>query len=194
MDENTKGYVLRRTDAGVNISFGNGIIGFQPAAGSTIRTSLTLTEGEDGNVIAGAVKAGERIYNETDAGITELVSYTVVNPIGATGGADEEGVEDVRRNAIANISALERTITEQDYIDSNIIIDDSPIGPNSLPVLKRSDVKVNEIALFVTLLYLDDIVPTRNAFELFDSTVIPRKTIIDVLQVSVLTTIYMLII
>lgn len=180
MDENTKGYVLRRTDAGINLSFGNGIIGYQPPAGSTIEVSLILTEGEDGNVITGSIQTGERIYNETDAGINELVSYTVVNTIGATGGTDEEGVEDVRRNSIINLTALERTVTEQDYINSNIIIDDSPIGPNSLPVLKRSDVKVNEISLFITLLYLDDIVPTRNAFKSFDSLTVPRKTVIDI--------------
>ncbi len=180
MDENTKGYVMRRSDTGVNISFGNGIIGYQPPAGSTVRIALTLTEGEDGNAIAGSIRTGERIYNETDAGVNELVSYTVVNTIGATGGSDEEGVEEVRRNSIINITALERTVTEQDYIDSNVIIDDSPIGPNSLPVLKRSDVKVNEISLFITLLYLDDIVPTRNAFETFYDLVVPRKTVLNV--------------
>lgn len=180
MDENTKGYVLRRTDAGVNIAFGNGIIGYQPVAGSTVRVTLTLTGGANGNVISGVIRSAERIYNETDAGVTELVSYEIVNPVAASGGEDEEGVEEVRRNAIANIAALERTVTEQDYIDSNIIIDNSPLGPNSLPVLKRSDVKVNEICLFITLLYLNDIVPTRNAFTEFNTTLVPRKTIINI--------------
>lgn len=182
MDETSKGYVLRRTDTGMIVSFGNGIIGYQPPAGSTVAISLVLTDGEDGNVIAGTIRSGERIYNETDAGVTELISYTVVNIISAAGGSDEEGVEEVRRNAIANLPARERTVSEKDYIDSNIIIDDSPIGPNSLPVLKRSDVKVNEISLFITLLYEDLIVPTRNAFEEFSAstTVVPRKTIIDI--------------
>ena len=180
MDENSKGYVLRRNDTGIDLSFGNGIIGYQPPAGSTVRVTLTLTEGEDGNVISGSIRSGERIYNETDAGVTEIVDYTIVNAVAATGGEDEEGVEAVRRNAIANIAALERTVTEQDYIDSNIIIDNSPIGPNSLPVLKRSDVKVNEIELFITLLYQGEIVPTRNAFTDFDTLVVPRKTLIDI--------------
>jgi hypothetical protein len=180
MDENTKGYVLRRTDTGANISFGNGIIGYQPPASSTIRVTLVLTEGEDGNVIAGSIRTGERIFNTTLAGVNEIVDYTLVNPVGATDGSDEEGVEEVRRNSIANIAALERTVTEQDYIDSNIIIDDSPIGPNSLPVLKRSDVKVNEICLFVTLLYQEAVVPTRNAFATFNDTIVPRKTILNI--------------
>ena len=180
MDENTKGYVGRRSDTGIDLSFGNGIIGYQPPAGSTVRTTLTLTQGEDGNVISGSIRTGDRIYNETDAGVTEVVDYEIVNTVAATGGADEEGVEEVRRNSITNLTALERTVTENDYINANIIIDDSPIGPNSLPVLKRSDVKVNEIALFTTLLYQDDIVLTKNAFYDFNSTVVPRKTVINV--------------
>jgi hypothetical protein len=180
MDENTKGYILRRTDDGVNVAFGNGIIGYQPPPSSTVRFTLTLTQGEDGNVISGTIRSAERIYNETDAGVTELVSYEVVNPIAATGGEDEEGVEEVRRNSIINLTALERTVTEDDYVNSNIIIDNSPIGPNSLPVLKRSDVKVNEICLFITLLYLGEIVPTRNAFTQFNTTEVPRKTIVNI--------------
>ena len=180
MDENSKGYVLRRSDTGVNLAFGNGIIGYQPPAGSTVKTTLTITEGLNGNVIAGSIRSGDRIYNTTDAGINELVSYTIVNTVAATGGKDEEGVEEVRRNAIANIAALERTVTEQDYKDSNIIIDNSPIGPNSLPILKRSDVKINEIELFMTLLYQGDIVPTRNAFSTFTNNIVPRKTIINI--------------
>ena len=181
MDENTKGYVLRRTDTGIGLSFGNGIIGYQAPAGSTIEVSLILTNGENGNVIAGSIRTGARIYNTLLSGVTELVNYTVVNIIGATGGTDEEGIEDVRKNSIINLTALERTITEHDYINSDIIIDGSPIGPNSLPVLKRSDIKINEISLFITLLYLDDIVPTRNGFTTFNnSDPVPRKTVIDI--------------
>ena len=180
MDENTKGYVARRSDTGINLSFGNGIIGYQPPAGSTVRTTLILTKGEDGNVIAGSIRSGDRIFNETDAGVTEIVSYELVNTVAATGGADEEGIEEVRRNSITNLTALERTVTENDYINANVIIDDSPIGPNSLPVLKRSDVKVNEIELFITLLYQGEIVPTRNVFTSFDDLIVPRKTVINV--------------
>jgi len=180
MSETTKGYVSRRNDTGINLSFGNGIIGYQPPAGSTVRTTLTLTKGEDGNVIAGSIRSGDRIYNETDAGVTEIVSYDIVNTVSATGGADEESVEEVRRNSIINLTALERTVTENDYINANVIIDNSPIGPNSLPVLKRSDVKVNEINLFITLLYQDLIVPTRNVFTGFDDLIVPRKTVLNV--------------
>jgi hypothetical protein len=180
MDENDKGYVLSRTEVGMNLAFGNGIIGVQPPPGGTLRVTLSLTQGEDGNAIAGSVKSGERIYNETDTGTTEIVQYEIVNTSAAIGGLDEESIDEVRRNAIINITALERLVSENDYINADIIIDDSPIAENSLPVLKRSDVKYNEIMLFITLLFEDEIVPTRNVFwEFATGTVtVPRNTIL----------------
>jgi hypothetical protein len=182
MDQNTKGYVLTRNEVGMELAFGNGIIGFQPPPGGTVRVTLELTEGADGNAIAGSIRTGERIYNTNDSGITEIVDYTIVNVTAATGGTDEESIEEIRRNAIINITALERTVSENDYINADVIIDDSPIASNSLPVLKRSDIKVNEIMLFVTFLFGSDIVPTRNVFYTFaeGTTNVPRNTILTV--------------
>lgn len=182
MDENTKGYVLTRNEIGMDLAFGNGIIGYQPPAGGTVRVSLSLTEGADGNVIAGSIRTGDRIYNTNDAGLTEIVQYSIVNTIAATGGSDEESIDEIRRNSIINLTALERTVTESDYINANIIIDNSPIAENSLPVLKRSDIKVNEIMLFISLLFGNEIVPTRDIFWSFPSGTVsvPRGTILTV--------------
>ena len=179
MDSSTKGYVLRRNDSGANIQFGNGLIGYQPNPGSTIIVDLSLTQGEDGNVIAGSINTGDRIYNTNDAGITEIVQYDLTNPAPAFNGMDEESLEVIRQNAIINISALERTVTENDFVNANVIIDDSPIGANSLPVLKRSDLRVNEISLFSTILFGSDLVPTRDVFKTFDTIYIPRQTVIN---------------
>jgi len=175
-----RGYVARRSDAGVIVYFGNGLIGYQPPAGSLIRFTVTNTEGEDGNVISGSITSGERIYAQVD-GVTQIVEYTVTNTAAAVNGADEESLEETKRNAIVNLTALERTVTENDYKNANIIIDDSPIGANSLPVLKRSDIKVNEIDLFTTLYYGDELVPTRDIFYTFpiSPTTIPKNTILN---------------
>ncbi|MFW9871851.1 MAG: DUF2793 domain-containing protein [Candidatus Thorarchaeota archaeon] len=178
MDDTTKGYVARRTDTGLSLQFGNGLIGYQPEAGSTVRVTLSLTDGSDGNVIAGSINSSDRIYNTTLAGVTEVVQYEITNTSPASGGDDEESIEQIRQNAITNLTALERIITENDFVNANTIIDDSPIGQNSLPVLKRSDLKINEIALFSILLFSTDLVPTRNVYETFSSTTIPRNTII----------------
>jgi hypothetical protein len=189
MDENTKGYVLTRNETGMTLAFGNGIIGYQPPAGGTVKVTLELTQGADGNVVAGSIRTGDRIYINTDAGNTEVVQYDIVNAVAATGGEDEESIDEVRRNAITSITALNRTVTENDYINANVIIKNSPISDNSLPVLKRSDVKVNEIMLFVTLLFNSGIVPTRNAFYTFapGTTSVPRNTILTINSVEYYT-------
>jgi len=188
MDETDKGYVSRRTDVGRRISFGNGLIGVQPTPGSTVVTTTAVTQGSEGNVIAGSIRTGDRIYLTTLAGVTQIVNYEVVNASPAFNGADEESLEEVRRNAIASIRSLERLVTEQDYKDINVIVPDAPIAQNSLPVLKRSDLQVNEIALFSGILFgsgteeVDQLVPMRNAvFNLSGgTTTIPRDTIITI--------------
>jgi len=179
MESTTKGYVKRRNDTGFNLQFGNGLIGYQPEAGGTVRVTTELTKGADGNVITGSV-TGKTTDLKTRISDDEgrAVTYTVTNPAPGTGGVDEESIEEVRRNAIINITALERLVTENDYINTNIIIDDSPLSQNSLPVLKRSDIKVNEISLFSTLLYGDVIVPARNIKYNFLTQQVPRGTVL----------------
>jgi hypothetical protein len=180
MDNNDEGYVARKSDTGLTISFGNGLIGVQPPPGGLVNVTTRLTQGEDGNVIAGSIVSGDRIYNTTQAGVTQVVNYSVVNTSASINGSDEESLEETRSNAITNLTALERTVTENDYKNIDTIIDGSPIAPNSLPVLKRSDLKANEIALFTTLTFNGSIVPTRNAFSDFIDLSIPRNTIVNV--------------
>jgi len=174
MDSNDKGYVRTRTDDGFILSFGNGLIGFQPPAGATVRVSTEVTEGADGNVIASSVSTGDRIYDEN-----KTVDYTVTNTSAATGGADEESIEQIRNNAIVNLTALNRIVSENDFVNADTIIENSPLGANSLPILKRSDLKVNEINLYTTLNYSDAIVPTRSIYSTFASNTIPRQTVIS---------------
>ena len=190
MSSTDKGYVSRRTGFGRRLYFGNGLMGVQPIPGSTIRVTVQETDGADGNVIAGSIKSGERVYNIADSGIQQIVNYAVTNPSPATGGEDEEDVEDIRSNAIANIKSLGRLVTYDDYTHTDVVLTStdedlvSPIAPNSIAILKRSDIKVNEIMLFTTLLYgtengtteddtltvVDQLVPMRNAWFSVDST------------------------
>jgi|ADurb_Leu_03_Slu_FD_contig_121_114291_length_11920_multi_3_in_0_out_0_4 hypothetical protein len=174
------GYVSRRTSFGRRVYFGNGLIGFQPLPGSTVKVTVYETEGADGNVIAGSIVSGDRIYTVTLAGYTRILNYSVVNTSDAFGGEDEESIEEIRSNAIANLTALGRLVSETDYKAANVVIEDSPLAGASVPVLKRSDVKVNEIQLFTSILFGTDIVPTRNVVLETDPSVvyIPRDTII----------------
>ena len=169
MSPTDQGYVSRRIDTGRRLSFGNGLFGFQPVPGSTVLVTTRITNGEAGNVIAGSIKDGGKLYIVTGGGATQLVDYTVINASPAFGGIDEESLESVRRNSIASLTSLNRLVTENDYKNINLIVENSPIAQNSLPVLKRSDLQVNEIELFTAIIYgtgsdvVDNLVPTRNS-------------------------------
>ena len=168
MSATDKGYVSRRTDSGRRLTFGNGLIGEQPIPGSQVLVTIQTTEGEDGNVIAGSIADGQRIYYQALSGINQVIQYNVINTSPAFGGKNEESLEEIRKNAIASITSLNRLVTENDYKNINLIVPESPIAQNSLPVLKRSDLQVNEISLFSGILFggddeLNSLVPTRNA-------------------------------
>jgi hypothetical protein len=195
MSNTDKGYVSRRTDTGRRISFGNGLFGVQPTPGSSVIVTVGVTDGENGNVIAGSIKDGDRVYITTGSGSTQLVDYSVINASPAFGGINEESLESVRRNSIASLTSLNRLVTENDYKNINVIVENSPIAQNSLPVLKRSDLQVNEIELFTAIIFgtgedeVDNLVPTRNAKYSVPTSQyrIPRDTIIDIGGVDYLT-------
>jgi len=182
------GYVERKSVSGRTLYFGNGLIGIQPEAGSTVLVTILETEGADGNVIAGSIKSGGRIYS-TQGGVNTIVSYEVTNPSPASGGADEESMQDVRANSIANLTAMNRLVSENDYKNTNVIVTDTPLTGSTFPVLKRSDLKVNEIQLFVVLQYQNGLVPARNIFHTVASgtTLIPRGSVITFSSIDYIT-------
>lgn len=188
MSSTDYGYVSRRTEKGRRLYFGNGLIGIQPLPGSTVLVTVQETQGIDGNVIAGTINSGQRIY-AVDSGITKSVNFEVTNPSPAIGGTDEESVEDIRQNSIDNLTSLSRLVTENDYINADVVMPNSPISTGSRPVLKRSDVRVNEIQLYVNLLYGSDIVPMRNAYKTYslDTTYVPRGSTVTVSGVDYYT-------
>jgi len=183
MSSTDKGYVVRRTDSGVKVYFGNGLIGVQPTPGCTVEVTTDVTEGADGNVIAGSIKKGDRIYDTSG----KIVSYIVTNSSPAINGKDEESVEETRKNAIDSLTTLGRLVTENDFEDIDVVMADSPLASNSIPILKRSDIKVNDIQLFTTLLfesssYENDTVLARNAFHTvpIETLYLPRATTIQI--------------
>jgi|GEM_PF-1824956 len=167
----TKGYVFKITEDGANISFGNGVVGQQPPQGSCdIR--LYTTDGADGNVIAGSINRADKIYikdydpngNSEDASgkfIMRSVELQVVNTEPATGGADFPTVDEIRASAIANVTSMDRLVSEPDYDNIKNIVTELPIT-HAIQVLKRSDLKNNEISVFTDLIFEETIVPTRN--------------------------------
>jgi len=150
------GFVSRKTDTGHDILFGNGLIGKQPQPGSIIRITVYTTLGANGNVIKGKIADLPRINGITDDGRYEKVTYSASNPSIAIGGKNEPSLEEIKYLAIDNLTALHRLVSENDYNRIGSLLPDSPIAENSYPILKRSDIRTNEIQLF-TLLFYDDI-------------------------------------
>lgn len=188
MDSEDYGYVSRRTDFGRRLYFGNGLIGVQPLPGSTIKVTVQETLGADGNVIAGSINRGDRLYT-VDDNLTKNVNYTVVNTSPSTNGRDEESIEEIRQNSIDNLTSLHRLVSYNDYVNADVVMPNSPITERSLPVLKRSDVRVNEVQLYVNLVYDNDIVPMRNAQKEYEpgTIYVPRGSTIAVDNVDYYT-------
>jgi len=164
---NERGYVSRKTQEGRRITFGNGLVGVQPTGGSKVDINSYLTYGALGNVPAGTILRGDKVYCTID-NQTFLIEYTCINTIAAENGADEESTDEIRSNAIKSLVSMDRFVSEQDYKNADVILEGTPFGSNSLAILKRSDVRCNEIQVYTTLKYQDstnvvEIVPTINA-------------------------------
>jgi len=152
------GYVVQITETGAIVMFGNGIFGKQPPPSSSIKIIAYVTQGEDGKIVAGAIKRGDRIYYETPQGRKQLV-YECTNPSSSIGGQNIESIDDVRRNALLNMQAQKRLVSRYDY--SNFAVITKFPFHDTISILKRSDLKCNEIALYSVFNFNDYIVPTR---------------------------------
>lgn len=168
----TKGYVYRQTASGGRIYFGNGVIGRQPGSGQMCRVKIYTTRGSGGNVIAGSITRSDNVYVDVDVNgtvSTRPVRMDVINTAPATGGASAQTIDEIRASALARVSSSNRLVTSEDYRNIKYIVEDLPIN-NAIDVLKRSDIKRNEIVLFTDLIYENTVVPTRNISLTYDST------------------------
>ena len=177
MSYDTKGFVSRITSNGVRLYFGNGLIGAQPPVSSKIYVTIQETVGSEGNVLPGSITTAPRIYTIDG----KALNYSIINTSSAIGGKDEESLEDIRRNAIASISSMHRLVTSGDYEYMGLIVEGSPITQKCLPILKRSDIIRNEIAIFINFSFAEKtVVPTRNVKYIANEfeEIIPRNTVI----------------
>jgi len=154
------GYAFRRTSTGGQLMFGNGIIGQKAPEDEKCIITIDSTIGASGNVIAGSINKGATIYIIDDE-IPRQLNYSVLNVEPAYNGADSQTISEIKASAIANLSSLNRLVSQYDYDNISDVIDDLPLT-NPSHIMKRSDIKRNEIVLFSNILYSDSIVPTRN--------------------------------
>ena len=182
MAANSKQFVFVGGDGKAEVFFGNGIVGKQPVPNSIITIEVYITRGEDGIVLPNMINKGDDIFyavnrltdNEGQVIASDVttklhsISYSMYNAVSPSGALNTPSLPEVKRNAIVNLRSKAKLVSELDYDDINTIM-----GPNfptveAFPILKRSDIKVNEILAFLRLLYHDEysipqIIPTRNA-------------------------------
>lgn len=169
------GYVLKHINNGVRIFFGNGVYGIQPKSNDSCIITMYLTNGEDGNVIPGSILKSDQIYIKTVNNKIKQYQLTVINPEPAYGGKNIPTIDEIRQGAIAHVRSNERLVSNNDYNLFTNIVTDIPTS-TSTTIMKRSDLKRNEISLFTDIIYNDTVnndyytVPTRNEIWRFDTT------------------------
>lgn len=183
---NESAYTYRETDKGVIISFGNGVIGKQPKKGTNVILNIGITQGFDGNVIAGSIKKSDtaRTANDTTSGVTYTTSLIkVINQEPSQFGENSPTIDEIRRDAMNSVSSNNRLVSFRDYENADLIVPNLPIR-NVFQVLKRSDLKRNEIALFSEMIYNNVVVPTRNATIEIPDTLLSGQTEYHIKAVS----------
>lgn len=101
------------TDNTMSVRVGDGLQGNLPVAGQTVEIRYALSQGNKGNVAEGAIN---RLVTQLE------VPLTVSNIIRASGGADIESLEDLKRNIPLHNRTQKRAVTEQDYVDTALLV------------------------------------------------------------------------
>ena len=170
-----KQYVWRAATNEGELFFGNGVLGRQPSPGSKVLVLLYITKGESGKIIPNSISSGDALYYYSlqtgDLALVtsklQRISYSVTNQSSAVGGTNTPSNPEIKHSAIVNLRSKQRFVSKMDYEDINTILGPTFPVVESIPILKRSDIKINEIMVFLRLYYHDknnlpEIVPTRN--------------------------------
>ena len=162
-------YIWTPLENSIEVTFGNGVLGKQPERGSNVIIISRITNGASGNVVAGSITTKDPLYYTGTSGSLQRLSFDIINPSSAIGGADSPSLQEIKNNAISNLTSKNRLVSDIDYNNFNTIASEVPIE-GSIPILKRSDLKINEICMFSKLIYNNpnnengtpEVVPTRN--------------------------------
>ncbi len=117
LDANTNDAVfdLETDENGVVwVIFGDNVNGRIPAQGAPITADYRIGGGVRGNVAASTVRELLTTPIDPNTGLTVPVT-NVTNPLAATGGADAESLDSIRKSAPRSLTALNRAVTLKDY-------------------------------------------------------------------------------
>jgi len=98
----------------MKVYFGDGKIGKIPRSGEEIRIEYIRNDGEDGNTGKNTIVSILDTLTTDISGVVQT-DITVTNIKEASGGANRESLESIRRSAPLDIRSLKRMVTNQDY-------------------------------------------------------------------------------
>ena len=135
----------------IRILFGNDIFGLQPNPGAKVRVVIYNTKADKGSIIPASINKMDRILYSDSNGITKEITITPTNILASSQGVADESLTDTGRKAIARFAARQRIVSSNDF-DSikDIMSSDLPYA-YATGILKRSDIKTNEVVLYVVL-------------------------------------------
>lgn len=135
----------------VRIMFGNDMFGRQPDPGAIVRIEFYETKANYGAIIPGSLTKMDRITHTDANGKIKQVSINVTNTAASSTGESDESINDTRRKAIARFQARQRIVSADDHDKIKDIISGSLPYDFSKSILKRSDIKSNEVNLYVVI-------------------------------------------
>lgn len=107
LSRNSQVYFVREDiNEYVNISFGDGVLGFKPPMGSKIRIEYSISSGSVANGLT-VFSAAKNIDG------TNLVHLATVKA--SSGGAERESIDSIKYNASRSFESSGRGVTEEDY-------------------------------------------------------------------------------
>ncbi|HET9252846.1 MAG TPA: putative baseplate assembly protein [Candidatus Eisenbacteria bacterium] len=146
-----RGFVTRMDDeSNTTVVFGNGVHGARvPSGVENVTAVYRRGIGQAGNVDAETIT----LLPAKPLGLKE-----VINPIAATGGADQDSADQGRRNAPLAVMALDRLVSVQDYAD---------FARTFAGIAKAQAYRAQDGSVQVTIAGVDDIViePTTDLYQ-----------------------------
>ncbi len=122
------------------IRFGDGFHGQRPARGSIIRADYTYSVGRDGNVAAGAIKAGPTLPSGLEVG----------NPVRTWGGANAQSTHEGEKRITHYLQHRDRLVNKTDFEMLTMQTPSVEVGRvEVIPSSRPTDVEVVQSSRFV---------------------------------------------
>jgi hypothetical protein len=109
------------------ITFGNGVFGAIPPANQDVVVTYRVGGGANTNVTSGTITEiiGGTIHDTDNIPITTI---KVVNAEGASGGQDEESIEEARVNIPRSVRSMDRFVSREDFQKIPQLFEDAVVG------------------------------------------------------------------